>query len=81
MSLRDVKTGRIVSIRLCADALAEGRIVQVRYYSDGQPYCPEHKDSNACLETYHAQSRMAAWRWRGVWRTWRRWKAQNRRTS
>lgn len=75
MALRDVKTGRIVVIRLCVAALDEGRVVPAVYHDAGRSSCPDHDDrAGSCLETFHAESRMAAWPWRKAWRAWRRWR-------
>lgn len=82
MALRNVDTGRIVAIRLCVAALGEGRVVPAEYHG-WEPFCPEHDDLNdpdrstrpgACLENFHAESRMAAWSWRTAWRMWRMWR-------
>lgn len=77
MAVRDLRTGRIVTIRMCADALTDGLVVPADMHESGGWFCPEHGELNTCVDTFHAESRMAAWTLPRAWRAWRTWRRRS----
>jgi hypothetical protein len=76
MALR-TDTGEVLTFQACRRYLAHGALAFTRREYPGADVarldgvCPVH-DEDACLETYHSQTRIAGLSLAGWWRLWRR---------